>query len=81
MQILYSVGQLMEWGGYLHLADRAGHWCVVGPGFLCVVADMGEGTSVMAKLKAVGKERGVVIMYQQVAEEGGAAMTCDTALA
>lgn len=63
MHVLFSDEELMRWGGQVHLANLGGHWCVVGPGFLCAVADVVEGNSVMARLRAVGAQRGVVIEY------------------
>ncbi len=37
------------------------HWCGVGPGFLCQVANVEGGAIVMARLKTIGKQRRVVI--------------------
>lgn len=81
MHVLHSDDQLMRWGGRLHLANIAGHCCVVGPGFLCAVADVEEGALVMARLKAVGKQRGVDIEYEQGGDGEGAAVTTDNASA
>lgn len=81
MQVLHSDDQLMCWGGRLHLANFGGRCCVVGPGFLCVVADEDEGTLVMARLKAVGKQRGVDIEYEQGGDGDGTSVITRSASA
>ena len=37
MRVLFSDRQLMGWGGRVHLVYRNRGWCVVGPGYVCVV--------------------------------------------
>lgn len=71
MHVLFSDGQLMQWGGHLHLANFAGNPCVVGPGFLCAVTSVAEGNRVMAKLKAEAGQRGVVIEFEPGGEADG----------
>lgn len=70
MQVLYSDGQLMRWGGRLHLTMLGGSWCVTGPGYLCAVATVEEGRFLMAELKAQGRTYGVAIEYQDEADPG-----------
>lgn len=72
MQVLYQDDQLMRWGGQIHLANLAGRCCVVGPGYLCAVTSVAEGTKVMADLKAEGRQRGVRIEYEAGDDEGEA---------
>lgn len=81
MQVLYSDGQLMQWGGQVHLANLAGRCCVVGPGYLCAVTSVAEGAKVMADLKAEGRQRGVSIEYEQGEDEEGTRSMPGTAFA
>ncbi len=67
MKVIYSDGQLMRCGGRLHLAHLGVGWCVVGPGYVCMVLDVEEGRTIMAKLKAEGEQAGIAIEY----EDGG----------
>ncbi len=64
MRVLYSDGQLMRWGGLLHLAHLDAGWCVVGPGYICAVMGVEEGKRVMAQLKRERAQRGIAIEYE-----------------
>ena len=64
MRVLFSDGQLLRWGGRVHLLHLNAGWCVVGPGYACSVNSADEGLKVMAELKADGERRGIVIKQQ-----------------
>ena len=64
MRVLYADGQLMRWGGQLHLAHLDPGWCVVGPGYICAVMDVWEGKRVLAQFKREGEQRGIAIEYE-----------------
>ncbi len=61
MRILFSDGDLLARGGYLHLVQAGDHWLLVGSGFVSQVHDCEEGMTVVASLRARGKARGVEI--------------------
>ncbi len=74
MQVLHSDNQLILWGGRVHLPNFAGHSWVVGRGSLCAVANDESGTLAMARMKVIGKPRGVAIAHQHGDDEEGASL-------
>ena len=65
MEVIYSDGELMRWGGYIHVTHLDAGWFVMGPGYICSVMDVEEGKEVMAQLTRGGAQRGVVIEYDE----------------